>query len=144
MARTSGGFWADFQKFISQGNVVDLAVAVVIGGAFGKIVESFVADIITPAILTPALEAAQVKNLQDLVVPGTAIKYGAFLAAIINFLVIALAVFIAIRAFEKAKRRMQRQEVVEAAAAPDPAVVLQQQTADALNRLSNALESRGL
>lgn len=143
MARTNGGFWADFQKFIAQGNVVDLAVAVVIGGAFGKIVESFVADIITPAILTPALQAANVNDLSGLVIPGTAIKYGAFLAAIINFLVIAFSIFIVIRAFEKMKRRAQRQEAVEATATPaEPDV--QQQTVAALNRLAQALESRNL
>lgn len=143
MARENGGFWADFRKFISQGNVVDLAVAVVIGGAFGKIIESFVGDIITPAILNPALEAANVKNLGELVIPGTAIKYGSFLAAVINFLVIAFALFLVIRAIEKAKRRLTRQQAVEEAAAPDP-VVLQQQTAEALNRLARAMESRGI
>jgi large conductance mechanosensitive channel len=51
MATGNGGFWADFQKFINKGNVVDLAVAVVVGGTFGKIIESFVTDIITSAIL---------------------------------------------------------------------------------------------
>jgi large conductance mechanosensitive channel len=51
----AGGFLRDFQTFISQGNVVDLAVAVIIGGAFGKIVESFIKDVITPAILSPVL-----------------------------------------------------------------------------------------
>lgn len=146
MARSStGGFWADFQKFIMQGNVVDLAVAVIIGAAFGKIVESFVGDIITPAILNPALAAANVKDLQSLVIPGTAIKYGSFLATIINFLVIALSIFIAIRAFEKAKRRLNRQaELAPEAAAPDPALVLQERTAEALERLAHALESRNL
>ncbi|MCL6434914.1 MAG: large conductance mechanosensitive channel protein MscL [Leptolyngbyaceae cyanobacterium HOT.MB2.61] len=143
MARKNGDFWSDFRKFIAQGNVVDLAVAVVIGGAFGKIVESFVADIITPAILNPALKAANVENLQDLTVPGTAIKYGSFLAAIINFLVIALALFVVIRAFEKMKRRMNRQPAAEEAASPDP-VAVQQQTADALNHLARAMESRGI
>lgn len=146
MARSSnGGFWADFQKFIMQGNVVDLAVAVIIGAAFGKIVESFVGDIITPAILNPALAAANVKDLQSLVIPGTAIKYGSFLATIINFLVIALSIFIAIRAFEKAKRRLIRQaETTPEATAPDPALVLQERTAAALERLAQALESRNL
>ncbi|WP_421658443.1 large conductance mechanosensitive channel protein MscL [Leptothermofonsia sp. ETS-13] len=143
MAREKGGFWSDFCKFIAQGNVVDLAVAVVIGGAFSKIVESFVADIITPTILNSALKAANVENLQDLTVPGTAIKYGSFLAAIINFLVIALALFIVIRTFEKMKRRADRQQAIEEAAPPDP-VVVQQQTADALNRLARAMEARGM
>ncbi len=58
MTRGNGGFWADFRKFLMQGNVIDLAVAVIIGGAFGKIITSFVEDIVTPAILNPALQAA--------------------------------------------------------------------------------------
>lgn len=143
MARGNGGFWADFQAFIMQGNVVDLAVAVIIGGAFGKIVESFVADIITPAILQPVLTQLQLKNLAELSVNG--IKYGVFLAAVINFLVIAFSIFLMIRALEKAKRRLSRQAAAEEAAAPpDPAVVLQERTADALDRLAQALEAKNL
>ena len=143
MARGNGGFWADFQAFIMQGNVVDLAVAVIIGGAFGKIVESFVADIITPAILQPVLTQLQIKNLAELSVNG--IKYGVFLAAVINFLVIAFSIFLMIRALEKAKRRLSRQAAAEEAAAPpDPAVVLQERTADALDRLAQALEAKNL
>jgi large conductance mechanosensitive channel len=57
-----GGFMRDFQQFLMRGNVVDLAVAVVIGGAFGGIVNSLIADIITPLILTPALTAAGVDD----------------------------------------------------------------------------------
>jgi len=71
MARSNGGgFWADFRKFIMRGNVIDLAVAVVIGGAFGKIVTSFVEDLITPIILNPALQAAKVQDLQNLSING--------------------------------------------------------------------------
>jgi large conductance mechanosensitive channel len=144
MANGNSGFWSDFQKFIAKGNVVDLAVAVVVGGAFGKIVESLVSDIITPAILDPALKAAGVNDLRNLVVPGTAIKYGSFLSAVLTFLVIALSIFLVIRAFEKMQRRLLRRGTpAEEAAAPDP-VVLQQQTADALNRLAQAMESRGI
>lgn len=141
MTRTNGGFWADFQKFIMRGNVIDLAVAVIIGGAFGKIVESFVGDIITPALLTPALQAAGVDGIEKLSANG--IKYGLFLSAIINFLVIAFVIFLMIRAFEKAKKRFSRHEVVEAAA-PDPAIIAQERTTAALDRLSNALEARNL
>jgi large conductance mechanosensitive channel len=141
MARTNGGFVADFQKFIMQGNVIDLAVAVIIGGAFGKIVESFVGDIITPALLTPALKAAGVDGIEKLSANG--IKYGLFLSAIINFLVIAFVIFLVIRAFEKAKKRFSRHDVVEEAA-PDPAAVAQERTASALDRLSRALETRSL
>ena len=74
------GMIGEFKKFAIQGNVVDLAVGVVIGGAFGKIVGSLVDDIITPAILTPALKAAHLTNLSDLMIPGTAIKYGNFIS----------------------------------------------------------------
>ena len=113
-----------------------------IGGAFGKIVTSLVEDIITPAILTPALQAAKVNDLQNLSING--IKYGVFLAAILNFLVIALCIFLLIRAFEKAKRRFVRSgEAAQAAqAAPDPAVVAQERLTGALDRLSNTIESR--
>ncbi|NJR50585.1 MAG: large conductance mechanosensitive channel protein MscL [Leptolyngbyaceae cyanobacterium CSU_1_3] len=139
MARS--GFLADFQKFLMQGNVIDLAVAVIIGGAFGKIVESFVADIVTPLILSPALKAAQVDSLQSLSYNG--IKYGVFLAAIINFLVIAFSIFVMIRAFEKAKKRFVRQEAIEeAVAAPDPVLVSQERLTGAIERLTTSLDRR--
>jgi large conductance mechanosensitive channel len=139
MARS--GFLADFQKFLMQGNVIDLAVAVIIGGAFGKIVESFVADIVTPLILNPALKAAQVDSLQNLSYNG--IKYGVFLAAIINFVVIAFSIFAMIRAFEKAKKRFARQEAIEEAAAPaDPVLVSQERLTGAIERLTTSLDRR--
>ncbi|MEO1148412.1 MAG: large conductance mechanosensitive channel protein MscL [Cyanobacteria bacterium J06638_22] len=145
MARSNGGssFWSDFRDFITKGNVVDLAVAVVLGGAFGQIIESLVADIITPAILTPALQAANVDDLESLVIPGTAIHYGLFLSAIINFLVIAFALFLVIRAYTKAQKKLERQKALEEPAGPDP-IAVQQQTADALNRLTDALDARRL
>jgi large conductance mechanosensitive channel len=111
--RAATGFIKDFQDFILRGNVVDLAVAVVIGGAFGKIITSLIEDVITPAILNPALKAANVDDLSKLQL--NSIKYGSFLAAIINFIVIAFVIFVMIRALEKFKR----QEEAEAAAAPD-------------------------
>ena len=98
------GFFQEFKEFAVKGNVVDLAVGVVIGGAFGKIVTSLVEDIITPAILTPTLETLQLDNLADLVVPGTAIKYGLFLSAFISFLVVAFALFVMIKGINKLKR----------------------------------------
>lgn len=139
--RRATGFLRDFQDFINRGSVVDLAVAVVIGTAFGRIVTSFIEDLITPAILDPAIKRAGVENLAALVIPGTAIKYGSFLAAIINFLVISLVLFLLIRAYEKVKRRFSQEEAEEAG--PD-VVLVQQQLADAANRLSSALESRRL
>ncbi len=101
------GFFKEFRDFAVKGNVVDLAVAVVIGGAFGKIVTSLVEDIITPAILTPALEKANLKNLSELTFPGTAIKYGNFLSQVISFIIIAFALFLIVKAVNSFKRKEQ-------------------------------------
>lgn len=98
------GFLKEFKEFAVKGNVIDLAVGVVIGGAFGKIVTSLVEDLITPAILTPALEAANLNNLSELVIPGTAIKYGNFFSAAISFIVVALALFMMIKGINKLKK----------------------------------------
>jgi large conductance mechanosensitive channel len=95
----------EFKEFAMRGNVVDLAVAVVIGGAFGKIVSSLVDDIITPAILTPALEAAHLTDLTKLVIPGTAIKYGNFISQVISFIIVAIALFIVIKAINTFKKK---------------------------------------
>jgi large conductance mechanosensitive channel len=99
------GFLKEFKEFAVKGNVVDLAVAVVIGGAFGKIVTSLVEDIITPAILTPALEKANLKNLSELTFPGTAIKYGNFLSQVLSFIIIAFALFLIVKAVNSFKRK---------------------------------------
>jgi len=106
----------EFKEFAMRGNVVDLAVAVVIGGAFGKIVSSLVDDIITPAILTPALEAAHLTNLAELVIPGTAIKYGNFISQVISFIIVAIALFIVIKAINTFKKK----EEVAPSAPPVP------------------------
>jgi large conductance mechanosensitive channel len=95
----------EFKEFAMRGNVVDLAVAVVIGGAFSKIVSSVVDDIITPAILTPALKAAHLTNLAELVIPGTAIKYGNFLSQVISFVIVAIALFIIVKAINATKKK---------------------------------------
>lgn len=107
------GMVSEFKKFAIQGNVVDLAVGVVIGGAFGKIVGSLVDDIITPAVLTPALKAAHLTNLADLTIPGTAIKYGNFLSNIISFMIVAFALFMVIKGINRMKKKQE-----EAPAAP--------------------------
>ena len=104
------GFFKEFKEFAAKGSVVDLAVGVVIGGAFGKIVTSLVEDIITPAILNPALKAINAENLAALVIPGTAIKYGSFLAAAISFIVVAFALFVMIKGINKLKKEAPAEE----------------------------------
>lgn len=96
-------FVKDFKAFAMKGNVMDLAVAVIIGAAFGAIVSSLVADIITPLLLTPALNAAHLTDIKELAW-GT-VKYGNFLAAVINFIVIALVIFMLIRAISKFQKK---------------------------------------
>jgi len=97
-------FIKEFKEFAVKGNVIDLAVGVVIGAAFGKIVTSLVEDVITPAILTPALNAIHANNLSELTIPGTAIKYGNFLSSAISFVVVAFALFIMIKGINKLKK----------------------------------------
>ncbi len=99
------GVVKDFKEFALKGNVLDLAIGIIIGAAFTKIVTSLVDDIITPAILTPALKRANLQNLQDLVVPGTGIKYGNFLSNVISFLIVALALFLIIKAINASRRK---------------------------------------
>lgn len=98
------GMLKEFKEFAMRGNVIDLAVGVVIGGAFGKIVTSIVDDIITPAILTPALQAANLTDLSQLMVPGTAIKYGNFLSNLISFIIVAFALFLIIKGINSMKK----------------------------------------
>lgn len=109
------GMLKEFKEFAMRGNVIDLAVGVVIGGAFGKIVTSLVDDVITPAILTPALNAANLENLNQLVIPGTAIKYGNFISNVISFVIIAFALFLIIKGINQLKKKEE-----ENAAAPAP------------------------
>lgn len=136
--RAATGFLADFREFIMRGNVIDLAVAVVIGTAFGKIVDSLVADLLTPVILQPAMSAAGVDQLSSLTANG--IRYGVFLAAVINFLVIALCMFLLVRAFEVAKRQFIREEEVEAPV--EPVIASQERLTGAVERLTEAIERR--
>jgi large conductance mechanosensitive channel len=99
------GFVKEFREFALKGNVIDLAVGVVIGAAFSSIVKSLVDDIITPALLNPALKAAKISDLAQLVIPGTAIKYGNFLSQIISFIITTLALFLMIKAINRMKRK---------------------------------------
>lgn len=97
------GLIKEFREFALKGNVVELAIAVIIGAAFGAIVTSLVDDIVTPLLLQPALEAANVKDLEQLSWNG--VKYGKFLSAIITFVLIALVLFFIIKAINHLKER---------------------------------------
>lgn len=96
------GFLAEFKEFAVKGNVVDMAVGVIIGGAFGKIVSSMIENVITPLLLNPALEAAGLSKIEELTIWG-GVQYGIFLSAVINFVIIALILFLMIKGINKLK-----------------------------------------
>lgn len=108
----------ELRDFLFRGNVIDLAVAVVIGAAFNAIVTSLVADVITPLFLNPALKAAGVTKIAELSWHGVA--YGSFLSAILNFLIIGTVLFFIVKAINAAnkfnKKREEEEIIVEVAA----------------------------
>lgn len=104
------GMLKEFKEFAMKGNVVDLAVAVVIGGAFGKIVSSFVSDVIMPpiGILLGGVDFADlgiVLKQATEEAEAVVIKYGVFINTIIDFLIIALAVFMVVKAINAARKK---------------------------------------
>ncbi len=123
------GMMKEFKSFAMKGNVLDLAVAVIIGGAFGKIITSFVNDVLMPPIglllggadfsklklvLKPAVDA--VMNCDQVVTPAVAevsIRYGTFVNTVLDFLIVAFSIFMVVKAFNSMKKK-------EAAAPPPP------------------------
>ena len=106
----------ELKKFLFKANVLDLAVAVVIGAAFNAIVTSLVEDVITPLFLNPALKAAGVEKIAELSWHGVA--YGSFLSAVINFLIVGTTLFFIVKAANAASAFGKKQDEVEEEAAP--------------------------
>ena len=110
-------FFSDFKEFAMKGNILDMAVGVIIGGAFGKIVTSFVNDIISPLIglLTGAVALDKLSvTLKEAVMEGEEVvkealvlNYGAFIQSIIDFLIIALSIFIVLRLIMNAQKKLE-------------------------------------
>lgn len=122
------GMLKEFKEFAMKGNVIDLAIGVVIGAAFGKIVSSLVDDVITPLILNPALKAANLSNIADLKIGS--VKYGSFLSATISFIIIAFVLFLIVKGINAANKKKE-----EAAPAPTPEeVLLLREIRDALKK----------
>lgn len=130
----------DLKAFLLRGNVVDLAVGVIIASAFGAIVTSFVNDIITPLLLNPALKAAKVQNIAELAWNG--VTYGKFLSAIINFLVVGTVLFFVIKAMEKAQSLTKKEEVVEEEAPAAPAAPAAPTELEVLQEIKALLEKK--
>jgi large conductance mechanosensitive channel len=139
------GFIKEFKEFALKGNLVDLAVAVVIGGAFGKVVSSFIDGMVMPAIgmLTGGVDfndmkvilkegVAESKNADGSViaaVPEVAVKYGSFITVAIEFLVVAFVVFMIIKAMNSMKKKQE-----EAPAGPSSTDALLMEIRDALKK----------
>lgn len=122
------GMTKEFKEFAMKGNVVDLAIGVIIGAAFSKIVSSLVDDVITPLLLKPALEATNMKDLDKLVWFGT-VKVGLFLSAILNFIIVAFILFLIVKGINRFKKKE------EAAAPVTPEdIILLREIRDALKK----------
>jgi large conductance mechanosensitive channel len=125
----------EFRDFAVKGNVADMAIGIIIGGAFGKIVSSLVADVIMPPL---GMLIGQV-DFTDLAVtlkaaegaaPAVLLKYGVFLQTTFDFIIVAFAMFLVV----KAMNRLKRQEAAAAPAAPSEEIVLLTQIRDALRK----------
>jgi large conductance mechanosensitive channel len=145
------GIVDDFKKFLSQGNVVDLAVAVIIGGAFGKVVTSLVDNIVMP-LVSMIMPGGDWKNagitlsrIADPAFPNDPTKtianiwkIGPFFASILDFVIIALAIFLIVRLLENTKKRFARKQAIAETAAP----TTEEQLVTTLNRLADSLDRR--
>jgi large conductance mechanosensitive channel len=104
----------EFKSFIMRGNVIDLAVAVIIGAAFNAIVGSLINDVITPLLLKPTMETLGVSKLEEVAWNG--VLYGKFIASVINFLVTAFVIFLMVKGMNKMAKK--KEEAPAAAPAP--------------------------
>jgi large conductance mechanosensitive channel len=138
----------EFREFAMKGNVVDLAVGVIIGAAFGAIVTSLVGDIVMPLIgaitggldfsnyFTPLSKAVTASNLADAKKQGAVLAWGNFLTLTLNFIIVAFVIFLAIRSLNKLKRRDE--------AAPPPKPTRQEELLTEIRDLLKSLDVRGL
>jgi large conductance mechanosensitive channel len=121
-------FMKEFKAFAMRGNVVDLAVAVIIGGAFGKIVSSLVGDVVMP-LVGLLLGGVNFSGL-SITVGDAVVKYGAFVQSIVDFLIIAFVIFLAL----KALTRLKKEEPPAPPPAPPPQEVLLGEIRDLLKK----------
>ena len=127
----------EFKEFAAKGNVVDLAVGVVIGAAFGKIVSSLVADLIMPplGLIIGGIDFSDMKLVLREAVdkePAVTLNYGLFIQAVINFLIVGWAIFILVKGINRLKRRQEQAPAPEKPAPPAPEIVLLTEIRDAL------------
>ncbi|MCU0514270.1 MAG: large conductance mechanosensitive channel protein MscL [Anaerolineae bacterium] len=144
----------EFREFAMRGNVLDLAVGIILGAAFGSIVNSLVNDVIMPPIglllggvdfsnLYINLSGGEYASLAAAREAGASvIAYGAFLNTIINFIIVAFAVFLLVKGFNEAQKRGKKQEEAKPAepAKPEPMLVATQELTEAVKKLTSTMQ----
>jgi len=114
----------EFKKFIARGNVMDLAVGVIIGGAFGKIVTSLVNDVLMPAIGV-IIGGLDFSNL-SITIKDSKIMYGSFIQNIVDFLIVSFCIFILVKIVNKITRKKEEEEKVEEVKKSDEVMLLEE------------------
>lgn len=123
--------WAEFKKFALRGNVIDLAIGVIIGGAFGKIVTSLVNDVFMP-ILGLFVGGIDFKDL-SITVGDATLRYGAFIQSVVDFVIIAFAIFVFVRAMNRSRKK-EEQKAPPAPPPPPKEQVLLEEIRDLLKQ----------
>lgn len=136
----------EFQEFIAKGNVMDLAVGVIIGGAFGLIVNSLVGDIIMPVVgaifggfdfsnyFLPLSSDVTATTLEAAREQGAVFAYGSFITVVINFLILAWIIFLMVKAVNNMRKRLESEKAAEPAAPPPADVQLLTEIRDLLSK----------
>lgn len=129
------GMLKEFKDFAMRGNVVDLAVGVVIGAAFGKIVTSLVSDVVMPVVgkITGGVDFSALKyviqpptTVDGKEVAEVAIKYGSFINAVVDFAIVAFAIFVVVKMINTARAKFEKKEDSPAAAPPEDILLLRE------------------
>ncbi|WP_297336106.1 large-conductance mechanosensitive channel protein MscL [Algoriphagus sp.] len=139
------GMLKEFKEFAVKGNVIDLAVGVIIGAAFGKIVSSLVNDVIMPPIglalggmdfkkLALTLKEAEVNAAGEVAVAAVTLNYGMFIQNVIDFVIVAFVIFIAIKGVNKMNRKQEKKEAAAPPPAPPKSEVLLEEIRDLLKK----------
>jgi large conductance mechanosensitive channel len=141
-----GRMLKEFQEFISKGNVMDLAVGVIIGASFGTIVKSLVDDVIMPIVgaifggldfnnyFLPLSLDNKATTLVDAKAHGAVLAYGSFLTAVLNFLILAFIIFLMVKAVNNMRKRLEKEKPAAPAAPPPADIALLTEIRDLLSK----------
>ena len=153
--KKKSGFFTDFKKFVTKGNILDMAVGMIIGTAFNQIVKSLVDHILMPVIgnlcntqdlvdLKYVLTPEVLDEAGAVVTPEVAISYGLFLSYVLNFFIVALTLFVIIRSAMRFQKKMEAlREEEEAAPPPAPAEpTVEEKTLAVLNEIKTLLDEK--